>query len=129
MLHQYDPKSVWYVERIMSRRYVIHESPMALYFRKRSEVETREGGVVYRRRIFRWFGLRQSCYIVYYFRRVDDIDDDAHNCYWVTGRISAVYLLADGQTVQLTKSVRHVSLPKTFTDMEKIRKALEALQK
>ena len=43
MLHKYDPKSVWYVERIFSRRYVIHESPVALYFRKRSEVETREG--------------------------------------------------------------------------------------
>ena len=84
--------------------------------------------MVYRRRIFRWFGLRQSCYIVYYLRRVDDIDD-AHNCYWVTGRISAVYLLADGQTVLLTKPVRQVSLPKNFTNMAEIRKALEATAK
>ena len=127
MLHSYDPKSVWYVERIWNRRYVTHVSPITMYFRKRSEVETREGGVVYRKRIFGWFGLRRSRYIVYYFRSVDDIDNDASDCYWVTGRISAVYLLADGQTVYHTKSVRHAALPKAFKDMAGIRKALEAL--
>ncbi len=123
MLHKYDPKGNWYVEMYLNRRYVVHENPIVLYFRKRSEVETNEGGVVYRRRIFRWLGLRQSCYIVYYIRSVNNIDD-AHNCYWVTGKINAVYILADGQSVHHTKTIRHVSLPKTFTDRAKIRKAL-----
>lgn len=127
MLHRYDPKSAWYVQRISTRRHVVRHSPITLFFRKRSEVETREGGVIYRRRIFSWFGLRQSSYIVYYFRSVDGIDDDAYNCYWVTGRITAMYLLADGQTIHHVKFIRHVSLPKTFTNMEKIIKALEAL--
>lgn len=127
MLHKFDPKSIWYLDRKKHGNSVV-DRLTALYFRKMSEVETREGGVVYGRRIFRWFGLRQSYYIDYYFRSIDDIEDDIDQSYWVHGRISAVYLLADGQTVHHVKAVRRVSLPKTFTDMAEIRKGLEALR-
>ena len=128
MLHEYDPKSVWRLDRTRMRGNSAFDRLTALYFRKRSEVETKDGGVVYRRRIFRWFGLRQFCFIDYYFRSIDDIEDDVDQSYWVRGKITAVYLLADGQTVHHVKDVRNVSLPKTFTNMAGIREGLESLR-
>ena len=89
---------------------------------------TKPGGVIYRRRIFRWFGVRQACYIDFYFRNVYEIDDDMGQSYWIRGNISAVYLYSDGETVHHTKNVKHVSVPKCFEDMSGIRKALEDLQ-
>lgn len=128
MLHPYDPKSIWYLDRTRYRDNSIIDRFTVMYFRKRSEVVTRTGGVIYRRRIFRWFGLRQPCFIDYYFRSVDDIDDDMGQSYWVTGRITAVYLFSDGEAVHHTKDIKHVSLPKCFQDMAGIRKALDDLQ-
>lgn len=128
MLHKYNPKSIWFLDRTRMQGNGVIDRVAALFFRKRSEVETREGKVIYRRRIFRWFGLRKYTYIDYYFHSVDDIDDDVNQSYWVRGRMTAVYLLVNGQTVHHVKDVGHVSLPKTFTNMEGIMKALEALR-
>ena len=76
MLHKYDPKSIWYLDRTRMRGNSIFDRLTSLFFRIRSTVETREGGVIYRRRIFRCFGLRKVCFIDYYFHSIDDIDDD-----------------------------------------------------
>jgi hypothetical protein len=127
MLHQYNPKSIWYLDKTRVHGNSVCDRLTSLYFRKRSEVDTREGGVIYRRRVFRWFGLTAPAYIDYYFHSVDAIEDDADQCYWIRGRITAVYVLADRETVHHVKTVNHVSLPKSFSDMAAIRKALDAL--
>jgi len=129
MLHKYNPKSIWHLDRTRMHGNSVFDRVTALFFRKKSEVETWETGIKYRRRIFRWFSLRQFSYIDYHFHSVDEIDDDIDQSYWVRGRITAVYLLADGQTVHHVKAVKHVSLPKAFTNMDRIMKALEELSK
>ncbi len=128
MLHKYNPKSIWYLDRTRMQGNGVFDRLTSLYFRKRSQVETREGMVIYRRRVFRWFGFRQFSYIDYYFHSVDEIDDDIDQSYWVKGKISAIYLLADGQTVHHVKTIKYVSLPKNFTNMDTIIKALEMLR-
>ncbi len=128
MLHKYNSKSIWYLDRSRMQNNSFFDRLIALYFRKRSEIETWEGGIVYRKRIFRWFGILPYCFIYYYFHSINEIDDDADQCYWISGRISAVYLLADGQTVHHTENLKNVSLPKFFSDMSEIRKALESLR-
>lgn len=128
MLHKYDPKSIWFLDRTKMCGNSVFDRLTALYFRKRSEVETREGEVIYRRRVFRWFGLRQTCFIDYYLRSIDEIENDIDQSYWISGKITAVYLLADGQTVHHVKNIRHVSLPKFFTNMVEVRRGLESLR-
>ena len=46
MLHQYNPKSIWYLDKTRMQGNSVFDRLTALYFRKRSEVETWEGGVI-----------------------------------------------------------------------------------
>ncbi len=67
-------------------------------------------------------------YIVYHIANVKSVNGGEKHPTVVKGKINAVYVLDDGNTIHSFKTCRKVTIPPCFTEMETIRKTLEDME-